>query len=133
MPDLNLANPLVLNYLTQNAIWWIEYADLDGWRAIITLTHKNCKMDKIHYDEYLIFILWVKYGCKIHRKWPIGKRQPISQIKITILLGNGLYTSRCIGKVFNEDDGSWDKGMIKLYDNFTNDYLYANQQYFSLC
>jgi hypothetical protein len=28
--------------------------------------------------------------------------------------------------VFNEDDGSWDKGMIKLYDNFTNDYLYAN-------
>jgi hypothetical protein len=28
-----------------------------------------------------------------------------------------------LGKVFNEDDGSWDKGMIKLYDNFTNDYL----------
>jgi hypothetical protein len=30
MPDLNQSNPLVLNYLTQNAIWWIEYADLDG-------------------------------------------------------------------------------------------------------
>jgi hypothetical protein len=42
------------------------------------------------------------------------------------------YTLRCIGQIFNEDDGSWDKGMIKLYDNFTNDYLYANQQYFSL-
>jgi hypothetical protein len=38
-------------------------------------------------------------------------------------IGHGLYTSRCIGKVFNEDDGSWDKGMIKVYDNFTNDYL----------
>ena len=33
MPDLNQANPLVLNYLTQNAIWWIEYADLDGLRV----------------------------------------------------------------------------------------------------
>jgi hypothetical protein len=31
-----------------------------------------------------------------------------------------------LSKVFNEDDGSWDKGMIKVYDNFTNDYLYAN-------
>lgn len=26
MPDMNQSNPLVLNYLTQNAIWWIEYA-----------------------------------------------------------------------------------------------------------
>jgi hypothetical protein len=26
-------------------------------------------------------------------------------------------------KAFNEDDGG-DKGMMKLYDNFTNDFLY---------
>lgn len=30
MPDLNLRNPLTAKYLTQNAIWWIEYANLDG-------------------------------------------------------------------------------------------------------
>ncbi|HET8855211.1 MAG TPA: alpha-amylase family glycosyl hydrolase, partial [Salinimicrobium sp.] len=33
MPDLNQSNPLVVNYLIQNAIWWIEYADLDGFRV----------------------------------------------------------------------------------------------------
>jgi 1,4-alpha-glucan branching enzyme len=33
MPDLNQSNPLVLNYLIQNALWWIEYADLDGFRV----------------------------------------------------------------------------------------------------
>ncbi len=33
MPDLNQRNSLVLNYLIQNAIWWIEYADLDGFRV----------------------------------------------------------------------------------------------------
>src|SRR5690606_3108388 len=33
MPDLNQENPLVLNYLIQNAIWWIEYADLGGFRV----------------------------------------------------------------------------------------------------
>ena len=28
--------------------------------------------------------------------------------------------------VFNEDKSEWDKGMIKVYENFTNDFLYPN-------
>ena len=32
MPDLNQSNPFVQNYLTQNHIWWIEYAGIDGLR-----------------------------------------------------------------------------------------------------
>ncbi|KQQ87850.1 glycoside hydrolase family 13 protein [Massilia sp. Leaf139] len=32
MPDLNQTNPLVANYLIQNNIWWIEYANLAGLR-----------------------------------------------------------------------------------------------------
>ncbi len=32
MPDLNQKNTLLSTYLIQNAIWWIEYADIDGIR-----------------------------------------------------------------------------------------------------
>ncbi len=32
MADLNQRNPLVAKYLTQNTIWWIEYASLSGLR-----------------------------------------------------------------------------------------------------
>ena len=32
MPDLNQENPLVASYLTQNALWWVETANLDGIR-----------------------------------------------------------------------------------------------------
>lgn len=32
MPDLNQENPLVKQYLIDNAIWWVETADLDGLR-----------------------------------------------------------------------------------------------------
>ena len=32
LPDLNQDNPLVAQYLIQNAIWWIESAGLDGLR-----------------------------------------------------------------------------------------------------
>jgi len=32
MPDLNQKNPLLANYLIQNAIWWISYSGIDGIR-----------------------------------------------------------------------------------------------------
>ena len=32
MPDLNQRNPLMADYLTQNALWWIEYLGLAGIR-----------------------------------------------------------------------------------------------------
>ena len=33
MPDLDQRQPLLATYLTQNAIWWIEYAGLSGLRV----------------------------------------------------------------------------------------------------
>ena len=33
MPDMNLDNPFVLSYFTQWAVWWAEYAGLDGFRV----------------------------------------------------------------------------------------------------
>lgn len=33
MPDMNLDNPDLLQYYKQWAIWWVEYADLDGLRV----------------------------------------------------------------------------------------------------
>lgn len=33
MADMNLDNPFLLKYFQQWAIWWIEYADLDGFRV----------------------------------------------------------------------------------------------------
>ncbi|MGB0525020.1 MAG: alpha-amylase family glycosyl hydrolase [Flammeovirgaceae bacterium] len=32
LPDLNLDNPQLQTYLAQNAIWWVEYLQLDGIR-----------------------------------------------------------------------------------------------------
>lgn len=32
MPDLNQSNPLVERYLIQNALWWVERANIDGIR-----------------------------------------------------------------------------------------------------
>lgn len=33
MPDMNLDNPFLLRYFQQWAVWWVEWADLDGLRV----------------------------------------------------------------------------------------------------
>ncbi|MEG1540169.1 MAG: glycoside hydrolase family 13 protein [Muribaculaceae bacterium] len=44
MPDLNQRNPHLLRYLTQNSIWWIEYAKIDGIRMD---THPYADLNKM--------------------------------------------------------------------------------------
>ena len=57
MPDLNQRNPLLLKYLIQNTIWWIEYAHLDGIRIdTYVYNHKDamshfCKSIMEEYPE----------------------------------------------------------------------------------
>lgn len=133
MPDLNQSNPLVMNYLTQNAIWWIEYADLDGFRVdTYPYTDKEsiAKWTKNITDEYPNFNIvgeaWM-YSQAAISYWQ--KDSPISGIQsynsnLPSVMDFTLQDA--ITKVFNEDIATWTDGMIKVYDNFANDFLYAN-------
>lgn len=47
MPDLNQSNPLVKQYLIQNAIWWVESGALDGLR-LDTFAH----VDRAFWQEF---------------------------------------------------------------------------------
>ena len=133
MPDLNQTNPLVLNYLIQNAIWWVEFADLDGFRVD---TYSYCDKDgiakwtKAVMDEYPYFNIvgevWMHDQAQISY-WQ--KDSPISRIQsynsyLPSVMDFTLHD--VFGNVFNEDNASWNDGMIKFYDNFVNDFLYAN-------
>lgn len=133
MPDLNLSNPLVLNYLTQNAIWWIEYADMDGFR-VDTYNYSDpkgiAKWTKSITDEYpnfnIVGEVWMQNSSQMaywQKDSPIGAIQNYNSNLPSVM---DFTLQEALSKVFSEDDGSWDKGMIKVYDNFTNDYLYAN-------
>jgi glycosidase len=133
MPDLNLSNPLALKYLIQNALWWIEYADLDGFR-VDTYNYSDPKgiatWTKSITDEYpnfnIVGEVWMQSQAQMaywQKDSKIGQIQNYNSY-LPSVMDFTLYEATT--KVFNEDDGSWDKGMIKLYDNFTNDFLYPN-------
>lgn len=133
MPDLNQRNPLVLNYLTQNAIWWIEYANLDGFR-VDTYNYAEpseiAKWTKSITDEYPNFNIVGEISMRDQAQlsyWqkdsPIGKIQNFNSNLPSVM---DFILSDDLLSVFNEDDGSWDKGMTKFYNNFANDFLYPN-------
>jgi glycosidase len=133
MPDLNQSNPLLLNYLTQNAIWWIEYADLDGFR-VDTFSYNDkvgiSKWCKSILDEYPYFNIvgevWMHDQAQMSFWQKDSKIGAIQSYNSNLPSVMDFTLHDAFGNVFNEDESSWDKGMIKVYDNFTNDFLYAN-------
>jgi glycosidase len=133
MPDLNQSNPLVLNYLIQNAIWWIEYADLDGFR-VDTYSYNDkegiAKWTKAITDEYphfnIVGEVWMHNQAQMAYWQKDSKIGAIESYNSYLPSVMDFTLHDAIQSVFNEDNATWDKGMIKIYDNFTNDFLYPN-------
>ncbi len=133
MPDLNQSNPLVLNYLTQNALWWIEYADLDGFR-VDTYSYNDkegiAKWTKAITDEYpnfnIVGEVWLHDQAQISY-WQKDSKISAIQSYNTYLPSVMDFTLHDVfGNVFHEKNPSWNDGMIKVYDNFVNDFLYPD-------
>jgi len=133
MPDLNQSNPMVLNYLTQNAIWWIEYADLDGFR-VDTYSYNDkegiSKWTKSITDEYphfnIVGEVWMHDQAQMSYWQKDSKIGAIQSYNSNLPSVMDFTLHDAIGNVFNEDRQSWDRGMIQVYDNFANDFLYPN-------
>lgn len=133
MPDLNQSNPLVLNYLTQNAIWWIEFADIDGFR-VDTYSYNDkvgiAKWTKAITDEYpnfnIVGEVWMHDQAQMAYWQKDSKIGAIQSYNSNLPSVMDFTLHDAIGTVFNEDQATWDKGIIKIYENFTNDFLYPN-------
>lgn len=133
MPDLNQKQPQLLKYLTQNAIWWIEYADLSGFR-VDTYPYNSTKevtqWSKAIMDEYPNFSIvaesWVMNPVHLSY-WQ--KDSPVAAMSgfnshVTHVKDFALY--QAVHEAFNDETPWWDQKMNKIYKVFQNDFLYAN-------
>ncbi|MFT5765776.1 MAG: glycosidase [Saprospiraceae bacterium] len=129
MPDLNQRNPLMANYLTQNAIWWIEYLGLAGIR-----------MDTYPYPDMEYMTEWTR---RVEEEYPnynvVGEEWNINPTIVAYWQrgktnANG-YTSylrslmdfplqSAMVKALNSDE-SWGKGLMNLYELLAQDFVYA--------
>ncbi len=133
MPDMNQANPLLLKYMVQNAIWWIEFVGLDGLR-VDTYSYNDkesiAKWTKAIMDEYpnfnIVAEVWMHsqaqmaYWQKDSKVGAIDSFNSYCPSVMDFTLHDAIYT------MFNEDNMGWNQGMMKAYDNFTNDFLYPD-------
>jgi glycosidase len=133
MPDLNQANPLVLNYLIQNTIWWVEFAELDGLR-VDTYSYNDkeaiAKWTKEIMAEYpnfnMVGEVWMHDQAQIsywQKDSPIGSLQSYNS-NLPAVMDFTLHDA--FTQAFNESEQGWDKGMVRFYENFVNDFLYKD-------
>ena len=130
MPDLNQNNPFLLTYLEQNAIYWIEYADLDGVRVDTypyTNEWKIADWTKAILNEYPN--LNIMGECWMHRPSEVAYWQ--SGVKNYNGYNSYLPTvmdfplNDAFQAAFNQDYQNWGEGVGMFYNNYVMDYLYA--------
>ena len=131
MPDMNLENPDLLKYFQQWAIWWIEYADLDGLRV-----------DTYPYIEKIPGSKWLE---AIRKEYPniniVGEcwTRPApavaywqSGVKNFDGFDSHLPTvmdfpvEESIRQALENDGHGWGNGLTRVYDAMTMDYMYAD-------
>ncbi len=131
MPDMNLDNPDLLQYFKQWAIWWVEYADLDGLRV-----------DTYPYNEKHPMSEWCK---AVREEYPniniVGEcwTRPASNIaywQADAHNADGFNshlpsvmdfpTEEAVRQALENKGEGWGNGLTRVYDAISQDYLYAD-------
>lgn len=130
MPDLNQNNPFMINYLTQNSIWWVEYADLDGIRMDTypyPFKEGMAQWAKRLMDEYPDFTVvaesWLTEPGQV-ATWQRGDKLGLGyESHVTHVFDFPMYEA--FRFAFNEQQG-WNSGLVRFYNILSQDYLYQN-------
>jgi len=142
MPDLNQRNPILSSYLIQNSLWWIEFAQLSGFRV-----------DTYSYSDKRFLNRWNNTIQKeypgfniVGEEWTTDKsiiglwqKPDERKNKVNISVINQKYPSNlpslmdfplneAIIKSFQPKEKKWDHRLSVLYKNIAQDYLYPNAQ-----
>ena len=130
MPDLNERNPYVQNYLTQNHIWWIEYAGIDGLR-----------LDTYAYNDPEYMADW---ALKLKAEFPslsIFGETLVNSVASQAYFTQGNTVNRgfdthlpgvtdnmmksAVYEALNSKNG-WTDGIFRLYNVVSQDFLYQD-------
>jgi len=131
MPDMNLDNPFVLRYFQQWAVWWAEFADLDGFRV-----------DTYPYNEKIPMSKWC---AAVRREYPelniVGEcwTTSIPQLAywqagnankdgfdshLPAIMDFPLQEALC--RALPTDSLRWGEGMTRVYDCLSHDFVYQD-------
>ena len=130
MPDLNLQNPLLFDYLRQVYTFWIESANIDGMRVdtypyndINTAARFIQSIRNEYPNMNVVGECWVKTPAEIAYYQSGNANKDGFDSRLTSVMDFCLKD--VLSASFNEPE-SWDGGMARFYSLFAQDFVYPN-------
>lgn len=131
MPDMNLENPDLLKYFQQWAIWWIEFADLDGLR-VDTYPYieriPGSQWLKAIREEYpninIVGECWTRPAPAV-AYWQSGTKN-FDGFDSNLPTVMDFPVEEAIRQALENDGTGWGNGLTRVYDAMTMDYMYAD-------
>lgn len=131
MPDMNLENPDLLKYFQQWAIWWIEFADLDGLR-VDTYPYieriPGSQWLKAIREEYpninIVGECWTRPAPAV-AYWQSGTKN-FDGFDSNLPTVMDFPVEEAIRQALENDGTGWGNGLTRVYDAMTLDYMYAD-------
>ena len=131
MPDMNLDNPFVLQYFKQWAVWWIEWADLDGLRVDTYPYNEKYPMaewcESILNEYPSLNIVGEVWSVNVPQVayWQAGNpNRDGFNSHLPSIMDFCLHDAIC--RSINSDRESWDEGITKIYDSMANDVYFQD-------
>lgn len=131
MPDMNLENADLLKYFQQWAIWWIEYANLDGLRVdtypYIEKVPGSKWLGAIR-NEYpninIVGECWTRPAPAV-AYWQSGVKN-FDGFDSNLPTVMDFPVEEAIRQALENDGSGWGNGLTRVYDAMTMDYMYAD-------
>ena len=130
MADMNLDNEYLLNYFKQWAVWWIEYADLDGFRVDTYPYNEKMPMSKwceavmAEYPNFnIVGEVWASSIPQL-AYWQGGNANKDGfDSHLKSIMDFPLHDA--IRAAMTESgNGGWGQGMTRVYDVLSHDFVY---------
>ena len=131
MPDMNMQNPYLLKYFTQAAIWWVEWADIDGFR-VDTYPYNDkepmakwCEAVLAEYPNLnIVGEVYTSHVAQL-AYWQGGAMNRDGfDSNLPSVMDFPLHSALCQGVPCNYVN--WDEGLAKVHDALSNDLYYAD-------
>ncbi len=133
MVDMNLDNPWLLQYFKQWGIWWIEWADLDGFRVDTYPYNEKYPMSEwcatimSEYPQFnIVGEVWSNNVPQVAYWQDNNPNKDGFDSNLPSIMDFCLSTA--INNSLNTNTESWDEGITKIYDSIANDLYYQDVQ-----
>lgn len=129
MPDLNQRNPHLATYLIQNAIWWVEFANLSGIRVdTYSYSDKDFLSDwttRLMQEYPNLNIVGEEWSVNpaITAYWQAGSHRHDDYVSaLPSVMDFALQSAVADGLTSKE---GWDTGLTSVYETLATDFLYG--------